>query len=349
MKVLPPFLAVMACVSALNLKQPLPFQRHLQEKDIVQLTAATPALSTLLTAVTAADLAGTLSGAGPLTVFAPTNDAFDKVDKQVLAALLQPANKAKLVELLQYHVVSGGVKSSALRDGQKVDTLLGGATVSVGVSASGAVSVNSAAVVTADVEASNGVVHVIDAVLIPPSLGSFIVGVASAVPSCRCAGVGTRFGGSHCTDGRFNGGRFCYVEPGACSDGAMLTARYGVAAAGMEWSYKVCEDAASASMNVGPVVGVVPTVGSDGHVDLADWASGGWEVSGDSTGSMRGRSSGTLATDSASVPTSATFKGNVDLHKGGFIGIEKSFASASEIDLSSFAGVWVEYDTLPGA
>merc|ERR1719182_361126 len=147
------------------------------QKNIVELAAATPDLSTLVTAVTAGDLAGALSGAGPLTVFAPTNAAFAAVPEAVLDALLNPANKASLQTLLKYHVAAGAaVASGSLTDGQKIKTLEGG-ELTVGVKEEGGaktVTVDGAAVVGADVEASNGVVHVIDAVLVPPSLESLV-------------------------------------------------------------------------------------------------------------------------------------------------------------------------------
>merc|ERR1719440_2541769 len=136
------------------------------QKNIVELVATTPDLSPLVTAVTAGDLAGALSGAGPLTVFAPTNAAFAAVPESVLNALLDPANKASLQTLLKYHVAAGAaVASGSLEDGQKIKTLEGG-ELTVGVKEEGGaktVTVDGAAVVSADVEASNGVVHVIDA------------------------------------------------------------------------------------------------------------------------------------------------------------------------------------------
>merc|ERR1719182_152385 len=153
-------------------------------KNTVELAAATPDLSTLVTAVTAGDLTGALSGAGPLTVFAPTNAAFAAVPKAVLDALLDPANKASLQTLLKYHVAAGAaVASGSLTDGQKIKTLEGG-ELTVGVKEEGGAktgTVDGAAVVGADVEASNGVVHVIDAVLVPPSLESLVASLTGGV------------------------------------------------------------------------------------------------------------------------------------------------------------------------
>jgi len=128
--------------------------------------AVSAGLSTLVTAVKAADLASTLSGTGPFTVFAPTNDAFKNLPKGVLDELLKPANKQLLVKLLEYHVVSGEVVAADLKNGERVKTLEG-QDVNVTISGS-TVSINTAKVTQADVYASNGVVHVIDAVLIPP-------------------------------------------------------------------------------------------------------------------------------------------------------------------------------------
>merc|ERR1712137_846499 len=148
-----------------------------QSKNIVQLAVGTPSLSTLVSAVQAASLADVLSGSGPFTVFAPTNKAFEKVPAKVLSALLEPVNKASLQELLKYHVAAGDVKSGMLKDGQKVPTLEGSElTVSI---KDGVVHLNGVAeVVLADVVASNGVVHVIDAVLVPPGLEALVASLA---------------------------------------------------------------------------------------------------------------------------------------------------------------------------
>lgn len=139
------------------------------EQDIVALAIATPELSTLVTAVQAAGLVETLQGDGPFTVFAPTNSAFEKLPSETLASLLDPANKEALAAVLTYHVVSGEVLSSALSNGQVIDTVQGGKlTVEITdgkvfiVDAKGGKS----QVVQADVQASNGVVHVIDSVLL---------------------------------------------------------------------------------------------------------------------------------------------------------------------------------------
>ena len=147
------------------------------DKTIVALAQGNPNVSTLVTAVTAAGLAETLSGAGPFTVFAPSNDAFAKVDKTTLDGLLKPESKDKLAALLKYHVVAGNVKSGDLAkmitDGKgtaAVKTLNGGslkATMDgdkiVLTDAKGGKST----VTAPDMVASNGTVHVVDTVVMP--------------------------------------------------------------------------------------------------------------------------------------------------------------------------------------
>lgn len=138
--------------------------------NIVELAVATQDLSTLVTAVTEADLVETLSGTGPFTVFAPTNSAFASLPEGTLDSLLLPENKAKLQAVLTYHVVAGKVMSSDLSDGQVVKTVQGNnLTVEIKngkvmlVDATG----SKVEVVTADIEATNGVVHVINGVVLP--------------------------------------------------------------------------------------------------------------------------------------------------------------------------------------
>merc|ERR1711907_203174 len=134
-------------------------------KTIVDLAVATPELSTLVTALKAADLVKTLSSKGPFTVFAPSNKAFAALPKGVLANLLKPENKAQLVDLLTYHVASGDVHAKDLMDMQMLPTVEG---KNVTVRTEGnTILIDSSKVTTADVQASNGVVHIIDAVLMP--------------------------------------------------------------------------------------------------------------------------------------------------------------------------------------
>jgi len=142
--------------------------------NIVQLAERTPDLSTLVSALVAGDLADTLSSAGKFTVFAPTNEAFKALPAGTLATLLKPQNKAKLVDILKYHVLPEQVLSTQLKPFQAVKTVEGkllhvqewGGKVHVGPSL---LSKDLNNVVKADNVASNGVVHIIDGVLLPPS------------------------------------------------------------------------------------------------------------------------------------------------------------------------------------
>ena len=135
--------------------------------NIVAAAQATPELSTLVKAVGAAGLAGTLSSGGPYTVFAPTNAAFDALPPGQLDELLKPANKQKLADILTYHVVDGEYNATDLQNGQMVPTLQGG-DLKITVKG-GKVLVNGVQVETADVQTGNGIVHVIGGVLTPPS------------------------------------------------------------------------------------------------------------------------------------------------------------------------------------
>ena len=133
---------------------------------IVDVAVGAGNFTTLVAAVTAADLVETLSGTGPFTVFAPTDEAFAALPAGVLDALLLPENKALLAQILTYHVVSGMVMAADVTDGE-VATVEG---QKVKLSTMGGVSVNGAKVVAADVAASNGVIHAIDAVILPPGV-----------------------------------------------------------------------------------------------------------------------------------------------------------------------------------
>ena len=137
-------------------------------KDIVDTAVAAGDFGTLVTAVKAASLVETLKAAGPYTVFAPTDAAFDALPKGTLAALLADPNVA-LKDVLTYHVVAGKVMSSDLTDGQVITTV-NGAPLTVTINSDGTVMVGDATVTTADIETANGVIHVIDTVLIPPSM-----------------------------------------------------------------------------------------------------------------------------------------------------------------------------------
>jgi uncharacterized surface protein with fasciclin (FAS1) repeats len=133
---------------------------------IVDVAAGNEDFSTLVAAVEAADLVDTLSSEGPFTVFAPTNEAFEALPEGVLDALLLEENVDVLTSILTYHVVEGEVTSDQVTDGD-VATVEG---QSVTLSTENGVMVNDATVVIADVDASNGVIHAIDAVLIPPDV-----------------------------------------------------------------------------------------------------------------------------------------------------------------------------------
>ena len=134
-------------------------------KDVVDVAIGSSDHTTLVAAVTAAGLVETLKGAGPFTVFAPTNAAFAALPAGTVDGLLKPESKAALTNILTYHVVAGAVKAADLKDGQKVKTLQGEElTVSI---KGGKVMINGANVTAADLTGSNGVVHVIDAVLMP--------------------------------------------------------------------------------------------------------------------------------------------------------------------------------------
>ena len=135
-------------------------------QDIVTLAVGTETLSTLVAAVKAGGLVETLQGDGPFTVFAPTDEAFAALPEGTLESLLKPENKDQLVAILTYHVVAGKVMSTDLSDGMKAATVNG---AEITITTSGGAKVNGASVVAADVEASNGVVHVIDQGILPPS------------------------------------------------------------------------------------------------------------------------------------------------------------------------------------
>ncbi len=134
-------------------------------KDIVDVAIGSPDHTTLVAAVTAAGLVETLKGTGPFTVFAPTNAAFSVLPAGTVEGLLKPENKEKLAGILTYHVVAGAVKAADLKDGQKVKTVQG-EELMVSIK-DGKVMINGANVTAADLTGSNGVVHVIDAVLMP--------------------------------------------------------------------------------------------------------------------------------------------------------------------------------------
>lgn len=131
--------------------------------DIVDTAVSAGTFNTLVAAVEAAGLVETLKGDGPFTVFAPTDEAFAALPEGTVEGLL--ADPQALTAILTYHVVAGKVMSTDLSDGMMATTV-NGADITIGTE--GGVTVNDANVVTADIEASNGVIHVIDAVILPP-------------------------------------------------------------------------------------------------------------------------------------------------------------------------------------
>jgi uncharacterized surface protein with fasciclin (FAS1) repeats len=138
---------------------------HAQGKDIVDTAVAAGQFKTLAAALTAAGLVDTLKGAGPFTVFAPTDEAFAKLPKGTVEELLKPENKAKLTAILAYHVVPGKVMAADVVKVSNAKTVQG-ASIKVNA-AGGKVTVDNASVVKTDIGASNGVIHVIDTVLMP--------------------------------------------------------------------------------------------------------------------------------------------------------------------------------------
>ncbi|HMS93824.1 MAG TPA: fasciclin domain-containing protein [Tabrizicola sp.] len=136
-----------------------------QDKDIVDTAVAAGSFNTLAAALTAAGLVETLKGEGPYTVFAPTDAAFAALPAGTVEDLLKPENKDKLTAILTYHVVAGKVMSTDLAEGMKAATVQGS---EVTITLDGGAKVNGAVISAADIIASNGVIHVIDSVILPP-------------------------------------------------------------------------------------------------------------------------------------------------------------------------------------
>ncbi|RLK11404.1 fasciclin domain-containing protein [Ruegeria conchae] len=135
-------------------------------KDIVDTAVGAGSFATLVAAVQAAELVETLKGDGPFTVFAPTDEAFAALPEGTVENLLKPENKDQLVAILTYHVVPGKVMSGDLSDDMTAATVQGG---DITIDLDNGVMVNDANVVQADIEAENGVIHVIDKVILPAS------------------------------------------------------------------------------------------------------------------------------------------------------------------------------------
>ncbi|MEH1840337.1 MAG: fasciclin domain-containing protein [Nostoc sp.] len=139
-----------------------------QGKNLLALAESNPSFTTLTKALKAAGLTGALQGTDNLTIFAPTDAAFAKLPQDALQELLNPANKEVLLKILNYHVVSGKILSTDLKSGE-VKSLEGG-TINVKVDPATGVTVNEAKVTQADITATNGVIHAIDQVILPPDL-----------------------------------------------------------------------------------------------------------------------------------------------------------------------------------
>ena len=137
------------------------------QKDVVKVAAGSADHSTLVAAVKQAELVDALSNAGPFTVFAPTNAAFNALPKGTVEDLMKPENKAKLQDILQYHVYVGSLKTDYMRDGMTLNQVNGGnITVS---NKDGKIVLNNSANIVASIPAANGIIHVVDAVLLPPA------------------------------------------------------------------------------------------------------------------------------------------------------------------------------------
>ena len=145
-------------------------------KDIIDTAIAAGSFKTLAVALKAADLAGALKGKGPFTVFAPTDSAFAKLPKGTVETLLKPENKSKLQSLLQYHVVQGNIGLSQALAAKNAKTLQG-EPVQIDFK-SGKINISGATLVSADIKASNGIIHVIDSVIFPPEPKNNITNVA---------------------------------------------------------------------------------------------------------------------------------------------------------------------------
>ncbi|MEO6831165.1 MAG: fasciclin domain-containing protein [Chitinophagaceae bacterium] len=137
------------------------------QKNVVQVAMGSKDHTTLVAAIKAADLVDALSNAGPFTVFAPTNAAFDKLPAGTLAGLLKPEKKEDLADILQYHVSLGVFKMDALEDGKVLGEVNGGKVTIT--KKDGNTYVNGTAKIIGTIEAANGIIHVIDGVLLPPA------------------------------------------------------------------------------------------------------------------------------------------------------------------------------------
>ncbi|HLF46860.1 MAG TPA: fasciclin domain-containing protein [Chitinophagaceae bacterium] len=142
-------------------------QDDVSAKDVVKIASGSGDHTTLVAAIKQAELVNALSNAGPFTVFAPTNAAFDKLPKETLNNLMKNENREQLQDILQYHVFVGTLKTDMLEDGQTLNQVNGDNIIIS--KKDGKVMINNSATVLASIPAANGIIHVIDAVLLPPS------------------------------------------------------------------------------------------------------------------------------------------------------------------------------------
>lgn len=142
-------------------------QDDASQKNVVQVASGSKDHTTLVAAIKAAELVNALSNAGPFTVFAPTNAAFDKLPAGTVEGLLKPEKKNDLIDILQYHVSVGVYKAESLQDGQVLGQVNGG-DITV-TKKDGKIILNGTATIIASIPASNGIIHVIDGVLLPPA------------------------------------------------------------------------------------------------------------------------------------------------------------------------------------
>ena len=157
---------VFVALVAASLAVPAFAGHHGSKKDVVDTAASAGTFETLLAAATAAGLVDALKSDGPLTVFAPTDDAFGALPAGTIESLLKPENKDQLATILKFHVVPGALGSTALSDGTRLETLAG---LDVQISQTeGGFNIENARIVTTDIDVSNGVIHVIDRVILPP-------------------------------------------------------------------------------------------------------------------------------------------------------------------------------------
>ena len=137
------------------------------QKDVVKIAVSSKDHTTLVSALKQADLVTSLSNAGPFTVFAPTNAAFDALPKGTIENLMKPEKKEDLQNILQYHVALSAMKTESFRDGQTIG-MVNGDNITVSIK-DGKVTLNNSAHIVASIPASNGIIHVIDGVLLPPA------------------------------------------------------------------------------------------------------------------------------------------------------------------------------------